>query len=128
MKLDKMLSEFAEMKAQLSEMQEECKKLEQKIIDYLQVDSTQTIEWEHSTSGVVAKATVVFGSTVKIDDEGLQEELPTAIWNKITTKVVDKSALEDMVARGKIDIGLVAKHSTEKPSKPYIRITLPKGH
>lgn len=122
-KLDRMLSELADLKADIALMDERRKELEQEIIEFLP-EQTQSVEWEHELG--VAKATVVYSSTVVIDDDGLKNDLTPAQWKKITTLVVDQKALENLVARGDIDIAIVAKNSTEKPRKPYVRISMPK--
>lgn len=123
-KLDKMLTELTDLKANIALMEERRKELEQEIIEFLPLE-TYTVEWEYE--GKTTKATIVYSSSVSIDHDALKGDLTPTQWKKITTVVVDSKALENAVARGDIDVAVVAKHSTEKPKKPYIRVTLPKN-
>lgn len=120
-KIDTWLTELADLKDEIAEKDERRKELESKIIEYLDGNETSAIEWEHY--GKSAKASVVRSSTIKIDEEGLLAELPARTVTAITTRVIDRKALEDKVARGQIDVNLVAKYTDEVAKKPYVRVT-----
>lgn len=69
------------------------------------------------------KITIVRPSQLKIDEEGLEDAVSEAIWRSITKRVIDKKALEDAVAKGKVEAQIVSKNSKEVATKPYLRIT-----
>ncbi|NBO53558.1 MAG: hypothetical protein EBU84_02965 [Actinobacteria bacterium] len=76
--------------------------------------------------GSATKVTVVRATTIEFDEEGLKKSVSDSVWRQITKVVLDKKALEDAVARGKVPIETVADHSKEKPKKPYLKITAAK--
>lgn len=76
---------------------------------------------KHKTSSGTA-ATLVEAARIVIDEERLKKALGADLWNKVTKRVLDKSALEDQMAQGVVDPVVVAQCSDEKPNKPYLRI------
>lgn len=69
------------------------------------------------------RVTLVRPTQLKFDEQGLQDAVSEAIWRTITKRVIDKKALEDAVARGKVEPSVISKHSKEVATKPYLRIT-----
>lgn len=120
-KLNRRIAALAELKQQIAELDDKRKELEAEVLELMESAEITTTEVE--IDGVVTKATAVYSSTVKIDSTGLQGELSGSMWNQITKRVLDERLLEDKVARGLIDIDVVARHSTEVPRKPYVKIT-----
>lgn len=68
-------------------------------------------------------ATVIRPSELKFDEAKLRKRIGAQKFNRITTRTLDKSKLEEAVKNGSIDPKIVASCSEEKPKKPYIRIT-----
>lgn len=121
MKIDRDLQKLAALKAQIADLDSQRKQLEEVIIASLEKNDTSTISWEDD--GGFHKATVVYSTTVKIDAPALLEKLHPNVRKQVTVRVLDEKLLEDKVARGVVDIKLVAKHTTETPRKPFIKIT-----
>lgn len=119
--LDRWLTEIADIKDQIAALEERRKELEAKVIERMDATESTSVRFEYNDKE--RKATLVHSSTMKIDADGLRDELPPRIWKTISKQVVDERALEDQVARGRIDINVVAKHTTEHPRKPYLRMT-----
>ena len=69
------------------------------------------------------QATTVRGSTSFYDEARLKKRLGASMWNKITTRVLDENKLGAYVKSGDIDTAAVAESITEKPRKPYVRVT-----
>jgi hypothetical protein len=65
--------------------------------------------------------TLVEASTVKWNEEVLEELLTTAQWNRVTVRTVDKTRLEAELLVGRIDASEVEVAKTIKDSKPYLR-------
>jgi hypothetical protein len=67
--------------------------------------------------------TIVRPTRLQFDEAGLRDSLSEQVWRSVSKRVLDKKALEDAIARGKVSANAVAEHSTEVPTKPYLRIT-----
>lgn len=121
--LDKKLYRLHELKQTINNLELERKDLELEIITHLESVETVTLDWGDDR---LNKATVVYSSSMKIDAAGLEADLTDRQWVSITKRVIDEKLLEDKVARGQIDVDIVAKHTEEVPRKPYVRLTLGK--
>ncbi len=121
--LDKKLYRLHELKKTIAEMDKERKELEAQIIEHLESVEVVTLDWGDDR---IHKASVVYSSTMKIDEAGLQDALTDRQWSSITKRVIDEKLLEDKVARGQIDVDIVAQHTEEVPRKPYVRLTMGK--
>lgn len=73
--------------------------------------------------GDSTKVTVVRATTMEFNEEGLKNSVSESVWRQITKVVLDKKALEDAVARGKVALDIVADNSKEVAKKPYLKIT-----
>lgn len=70
------------------------------------------------------KATVVAGTRIITDEPALKKKLGARVWDRVTTKKLDKAKLEDAIATGEVDATVVAACSEEIPNKVYIRPTI----
>jgi hypothetical protein len=68
-------------------------------------------------------ASIVQGSSVRIDEDRLRKAVGAVVWGKITTRVLDKRKLDAFIASGEVKPVTVAKVSEEVPTAPYPRIT-----
>lgn len=73
--------------------------------------------------GDSTKVTIVRPTSMEFNEDGLKKSVSDAVWRQITKLVLDKKALEDAVARGKVSVDIVADNSKEVPKKPYLKIT-----
>lgn len=53
----------------------------------------------------------------------IREDIGTRLWNKVVKPQVDKAMVEHMVAAGRIDPSIVAKHTHVTPKKPYLNFS-----
>ena len=125
---EKLVSQISSLKQEVSEKEELRKQLEEKLLKLIEAESYPISEsfmmQEKSDDEIfITKVTIVRPTSIEIDEEGLKKAITASQWKAITTLSLDKKKLEDHVARGKIDIDIVAKNSTEKPKKPYLKIT-----
>lgn len=119
--IDQWLTRLANLKEQEAMIEKERRDLEDRIIHFLDGNESDSIE---STVGSEhLKATIVRSTTLKFDEHGLASELSPHMWREVTRRVLDTKALEDKVARGAIDVEVVAKYSDEVPRKPYVRLS-----
>ena len=124
-KIDSRIGELFRIKGDLASLDARKKELEDEIIKLLDDKQLDSYEWEDN--GLAGKATPVFSSTISFDVDGLEEELGQGMWRQVTHRVLDQKKREDKVSKGKIDISVVADHSTEKARRPYIKVTLAKS-
>lgn len=71
----------------------------------------------------ILTATKQQNHTLVYDEDKLRKRLGSALWNKITTRVLDKKKLEAFVASGEIPVTTLAACSEEKPSSPFVKVT-----
>lgn len=76
-----------------------------------------------SDGDVTGTATAVKGSTASYDEARLKKRLGASMWNKVSTRVLDEKKLGAYVKSGDIETSVVAESITEKPRKPYVRVT-----
>jgi len=119
--IERLLDLQRDTKASLTDLQEVLDATNAKIFSYLEANSIETITV--GEKGEQTKATIVRPTQLKIDEDGLQSALSDAIWKLVTKRVIDKKALEDAVARGKVEPEVISTHSKEVATKPYLRIT-----
>jgi hypothetical protein len=73
--------------------------------------------------------TLVEPTRLTIDEQALRDELiemadgELKFWNRVSTRTLDKKKLEDAISRKFITAELVAKHSENVPTKPYLRVS-----
>lgn len=117
--LEDALNDLAVIKEKIADLNEEKAGIEEVIVKGLQKSGNRTV----STNNGDLRGTLVEGTTITIDADGLKKVLTAAQWKKVTKQVLDKERLEAEITVGNIDANTVAAVSTEKDSKPYIRVS-----
>ena len=69
-------------------------------------------------------AVVVKGKRAEIDWTAVRDELPADVWEAVSTRTLDTRKMEAAIAEGKVDGGMVASHTEDKPIKPYVKVTV----
>lgn len=119
--IENILDSLAEYESELDAVQKKIDKAKAELMGYLEKNELDTVTVGEEGSEI--KVTVVRPTQLKIDENGLESSVSEAIWRSITKRIVDKKALEDAVARGKVEPSVISKHSKEVATKPYLRIT-----
>ncbi len=119
--LEQLVEEMKIQQGKIVDLEHEVAKAKKKIFDALENNELDTITIGESESET--KITIVRPTSLKFNEEKLQEKLSDKQWRQITKSVIDKKAIEDAVARGTIDISIISANSVEVASKPYLRIT-----
>ena len=117
--LEKLAEEIKINQEKIAGCEKEIEDAKKKIFESLEKNELETVVIGENE----IKITIVRPTTLKFDEEGLKSSLSESQWRQITKTVLDKKALEDAVARGKIEISIVGENSKEVASKPYLRIT-----
>jgi len=121
--LDGLLSDIEERRKAVKILNEEIKDRQDEAIvlmEDLHLD-------KHSTklpNGDTARAALVKSSTTVLDEERLKKKVGVALWNKVTSRVLDKAKLDAYVKSGDIKATVIADCITEKPRSPFIKITI----
>lgn len=111
-----------ELRRQKDELEDTIDALQQRIVATLDSLEVKTHEVEVK-GGRTIKATRSQSNRTVIDEVGLKKSLGETLWNKVSSRVLDKKKLEAFIASGEVNPTTVAKCSTENEGKPYIRIT-----
>lgn len=113
--LSTLVDERILLKAKLDALTERLKALDEVVIKSFQSAGLTKVETENG------KLNLIQSSTVKWNEEVLQEILTTAQWNRVTVRKVDKSRLEAELLLGRIDANEVDVAKDIKQSKPFLR-------
>lgn len=120
-KIEKIVEILSQIKQEIVELENMRKQIESELIERLEQNGAERITVK--TDDAEVTATIVRSTTLKFDEQGLASALPPAMWRQISTRVLDGKALEDKVARGAIDVDIVAQNSEEVARKPYVKLT-----
>ena len=119
--LDTALGNLLAVKADLEHLSKEKTRLESQVIALMEEWGDDRYEIE--TDQLVAKAVIVRAERAKIDAEMLRENLTPALWNRVTTRVLDEKKLSAYVKAGDIPAAIVAEVTTIVQNRPYVRVT-----
>jgi hypothetical protein len=114
-KLSTLVNERLRLKAELDALAEQLNAFDAVVISEFKSAGVKKVETD---SG---RLTLIEASTVKWNEEVLEELLTTAQWNRVTVRKVDKARLEAELLVGRIDASDVEVAKTIKDSKPYLR-------
>jgi diphthamide synthase (EF-2-diphthine--ammonia ligase) len=113
--LSTLVEERIRLKAELDNVTQRLKDLDEVVIAELQSQNLTKFET------TVGKVNLVQSNTVVWNDEVLKELLKPVQWKRIIVEKVDKSRLDAELAVGRIDESLVDVARSIKQSKPFLR-------
>lgn len=93
------------------------------LLDEMEEAGLSKVQATDAASGDVIQATVVKGEIVTTDDAKLRKRVGATIWNKITSRTLDKSLLEAAIKAGDVSDVDVASASSVRQRKPFVKIT-----
>ncbi|QZE10844.1 hypothetical protein SEA_CHISANAKITSUNE_78 [Gordonia phage ChisanaKitsune] len=105
-----------DLKAVIDQEQEE-------LLSAMEESGISSAQATDPATGDVVQATVVKGEIVTTDDTKLKKRVGAAVWNKISTRTLDKSLLDSAIKSGVVSDVDVATASTVRQRKPFIKIT-----
>lgn len=121
-KLTEMIEELRERKQLAKDVAEDVKALEAQIIQVLAEHEQDSFETKDA-NGKKVRAKVVQGSHDVLDELRFKKKIGTQMWNKVTTRTVDKQKLKAYIASNEIKASTVAECSTYIEHKPYVKVT-----
>lgn len=122
MQLNEDIIALDELRRQKEDLEGTIDALQQRIVAALDSIEVKSHEVEVN-GGRTIKATRSQNNRTVIDEIALKKAMGESLWNKVSSRVLDKKKLEAFIASGEVSATAVAKCSTENEGKPYIRIT-----
>lgn len=120
--LDEALVRFSELKEQAAHISDQVKVTQSEILELM---AKRKIKQHVVRIGFKrVSGTIVAGTRVVIDEVGLKKRLGADLWNKVTTRSLDRKKLDAYLASGEVDVNEVAAVSEEVENAPYLRITV----
>ena len=113
--LSTLVNERLRLKAELDDLAERLKALDEVVITEFQSAGVSKIETE------LGKLNLIQSNTTVWNEEVLQEYLSTAQWNRVSVRKLDKSRLEAELLVGRIEEDSVIGAKSTKQSKPFLR-------
>ena len=121
-KLQRQLEEIRRLKEVQAKADMEWRAIQSGVVELLDELNIDSFTYEDD-EGMKVKATKVQGSSLVFDEPQLKKALGAKAWKTVTRLVLDRTRLEDAVAEGRVDPVTIAECSSEKDSKPYIKLT-----
>lgn len=115
--IQSLTAEYELLKSEAAVATKKAKAIQERILEEMSKRGVETIEW---TEGRVTRTAA---KTVSISIDVLRELLPTRVFNKVTTRAVDKKLLAAAVQDGTVSVEVVTEASTEGENAPYIRVS-----
>lgn len=119
--LDDDVIEFDALKAQASELADRIKELQGKVIDNMETLGIDSHVVENGDAKV--QVTRVQNTSTTLDETRFRKLIGTSVWNKVSSRKLDKAKLDDAIKNGVVAPIDVADASNEKTGSPFIRLT-----
>lgn len=120
-KAQKLLVRLKQDRDEKSLIEGMCKEHQTDLIPEFKKTGVKTHKVE--TDEGVYTGTLVEASRLVFNEAKLKKALGSARWNKVTTRVLDTSKLEDLIAEDEKVADIAAKCSDEIPNSPYIKVS-----
>lgn len=120
--LQKLASEVASLRKQREYIESEWARVQGEFLAKMKKEGFKSI----TVPGTKEQATVTAVTPedrAVINEDRLKKKLGSAMWNKVTKRVLDRAKLEQQVAAEVIDPVVIAECSEMKPSTPYAKVT-----
>lgn len=119
--LEQAICDLESKRSQKAELDAEIKALQGEVLELMGDAKTSRAV---AIDGRELKVTRIQNTSLLIDPESLKTKIGIPLWNKITTRVMDKKKLEAFVASGEISEIVVADCSSESLGSPFVKVTV----
>jgi hypothetical protein len=109
------------LRQDLEEAQRKMAIITAKLVDEMEEEHAKTFQIEDNDA--LHRFTFVRRETPVIDEKGLRRALTARVFDRYTTKKLDRKRLEEAMGTGAVDKMLVAKYVQMKEGDPYIKYT-----
>lgn len=119
--LDNLILDLRKMRDKQKVLTTDIAELQQTILDQMDRQGIKSRRFKVGDKYVTASRRQ--NTSLVYDEKKLKKRLGAALWNKVTTRALDKKKLEAFVASGEVKPSWLAEASEEKQTKPFINIT-----
>ena len=112
---------------QIKRIDDDVKTAQEELVGIMQNDGRKTATVPNQAGTGDLSITLVEGSTMVLDEAKLKVALGAQMWNKVTTRVLDRKKLDAFVASGEINPLVIARASSEKPRTPFVKVVPKRG-
>lgn len=117
--LEELAREYAQVKADLDDLQERKRELQSQLIAVFRERKRRRVQVGF-TDEYDATATLVEPSRVQVDEDRLKRALGSDVWRRVSTPKLDRDKLEQAINSGEVDASIVAECSYDTGS-PYVK-------
>jgi hypothetical protein len=121
LKMDLLVGSFAELQQAAVEATNAFESVRKTLAAEMEDQQIKTHEVQDG--GKIYRATFLQATTPVVDEEGLEKELGSTVYEKFTKRVLDRKALEEAMEHGEVDPFVVGKHITERKNRPSVRFS-----
>ena len=118
-----LLAEYIEARANADRAQQHLKACADRLTQYMEEHHTKSLTLSMGEQ-VLHKVTYVQNERSVIDEKGLRKALTAKVFDRYTTKTLNRSALEAAMTTGEVDPMIVSKFVEFKKSSPFLKHTV----
>jgi hypothetical protein len=112
---------YLAVKRELDQAQRAMRTITKTMLEEMEEEHAKTFQIEDNDG--MHRFTYVRRETPVIDEKGLRRALSARVYDRFTTKKLDRKALEAAMDSGVVDTKLVLKFVQMKEGEPYIKYT-----
>lgn len=101
--------------------QDKVKTWQEELVGLMQTSGMKSTTVD-AANGEHLSVTLVEGTSIVIDESLLKKKLGARMWDRVTSRVLDKRKLDANVAAGDIDPMVIAECSNEVPRTPFVKV------
>lgn len=119
---DPVLREYVDAKAALDHAERRLKQAQDALLEQMRAKHQKSYKWTNP-EGKSTSVTYVQGQTAQIDEKGLRRALTAKVFDKYTTKKLDRKRMEAAMETGEVDPMVVSRFVTMRDNNPYLKFT-----
>ena len=116
--IDNMIENYAYLRKQRGELDDQMRDISNELVVQLR---RHEIKNRKTSSGY--KVTLVERANTTLNENTLRKRLGAQMWNKVTTRVLDKRKLDAFIKSGEVSSSDVAMSMVEAEPTHYIKVT-----
>ena len=116
--IDNMIENYAYLRKQRGELDDQMRDISNELVVQLR---RHEIKNRKTSSGY--KVTLVERANTTLNENTLRKRLGAQMWNKVTTRVLDKRKLDAFIKSGEVSSADVAMSMVESEPTHYIKVT-----
>lgn len=118
---NELVADFLRARTLRDKAQADFDEAQARLMKQMEADQRKTFKWD--AEGVHHNLTFVQQSMTVIDEPGLRKALTAKVFDKYTTRTLNRKAMERAMDEGKVDPITVSRFVTQRPKKPFLSYT-----